>query len=131
MQPTLFAGGIVAAVATLWHGVGGHMAILRRVDERALGVSVYGDRNVTRRMLVGCWHMFTAVLLWTSATLLWLSVTPELADGHLLARSIGALFGAFATVYIVCAADRPWLFVRVPQWVALLGIAALAWLGAG
>jgi hypothetical protein len=130
MNALLLAGGAVAGVGAFWHGVGGHLSILRRLDVGALAGSFYGGPDVTRRLLVGCWHMFTVVLLVTSAALLWLAAVPTPA-GALAARVIGATFGGFTLVYFLCTVDQPRLFVRVPQWIALSSIGALAWLGAG
>ena len=130
MNTFLLTSGVLTAVGTVWHGVGGEMVIMRRIDERALQPSGFGDRNVTMRLLRGAWHAFTANLLVTTVALFALARAPHSDATEVLARAIAAMFGAYLVAYVAIMGTRPMLFVRVPQWILLSAIGASAWLGA-
>ena len=127
----LLLGGAasLAAIGVFWHGVGGEVGIVRRLDPETLAPSFFGDGDITKRFLRACWHLFTVVLVASSAVLFWLAQAPPGPATIAVSRLVAAEFAGFLVVYLVVAVGRPVLFVRAPQWLFFSAVAALAWMG--
>ncbi|MEU9572350.1 hypothetical protein AB0D62_21240 [Streptomyces massasporeus] len=83
-----------------------------------------------RRVLHAVWHMVTADLILAAAALVGLSIYRH-PGGNMAAWLLAAHFMTYAAVFLVIslAADwsKPWL--RLPQWLLLLPVGALAAVG--
>jgi hypothetical protein len=124
--PLAIAGGL-CALGAAWHGVGGEIGILRRLDPRTLAPSYFGDGDVTKRFLRACWHLLTVVFGVDAVALALIAVR---GGGALLARTIAIQFACFLFVYVVIALPRPRIFLRAPQWAFFAAVATLAAIGA-
>src|SRR5437660_147477 len=125
-NPHLFAAGLLCLVATVWHGIGGEISIVRRIPPSAFPASFYGDGDVGRRIVRGAWHFLTAQFLVSAIALLRLAFAN---DDSAVPTVVAVTFAAYVVVFAIVIVDRPMLFLKVPQWVPLTAISALAWFG--
>ncbi|MFJ6636508.1 hypothetical protein ACIQMR_34815 [Streptomyces sp. NPDC091376] len=122
MNGWLLAGGSLATVTALIHLVVGERDVVRPL----LGSSLQAE---PRRTLHGVWHFATVDLLFSGLTLIALATRPT-ANAPLV-LFIAAHFLAYAAVFLVITLRAGWSrpLLRLPQWMLLLPVAALA--GAG
>src|SRR5258706_6356018 len=66
----LFASGVLCLIASVWHGVGGEMSIMRRLETSAFPSTFYGDRDMNRRLVRGVCHCLIAQFHLVGITLL-------------------------------------------------------------
>ena len=131
MNGLLTSAAVLAAIGVVWHGVGGEIGIVRRLDPATLAPSFFGDGDITKRFLRACWHLLTVVFAATSLGLGWLAQAPAGPGTVAVTRLVAMEFLGFIVVYVAVAAARPALFVRAPQWAFFAAVAALAWIGGG
>ncbi|MFI2457924.1 hypothetical protein [Streptomyces sp. NPDC019539] len=122
MNGWLLAAGALATVTALIHLVAGGRDVIRPL----LGCSLEGD---ARRTLHAVWHFATADLLFSGVALTTLATHP--APYAPLVLFIAAHFLAYAAVFVVITLRAGWSrpLLRLPQWMLLLPVAALAGVG--
>jgi hypothetical protein len=121
MNLLLLVAGALAALTAVVHLIAGHLD-----TERPLLASSLAD--VPKRTLHGCWHIASVAQVVSAATLLYAGSAGN--DGtDALSRFIAVNYLGFGLVFFAIAltAGTPRRFVVLPQWAALLPIAALAW----
>ncbi|GAA1553910.1 MULTISPECIES: hypothetical protein [Streptomyces] len=124
MNGWLLTAGGIAAATTLIHATAGSRSVVRPL----LGSELAAE---PKRTLHVVWHMVTADLLFSSIALLVLSFTA--APGTALVVFIAAHYLAYAAVFltVTLAADWPRPLLQLPQWMLLLPVAVLAFIGTG
>ncbi|MDN3293847.1 hypothetical protein QWM81_07280 [Streptomyces ficellus] len=124
MNGWLLAAGITSAGVAAIHAVAGGRDVVRPLLTGNLP-------DEPRRVLHAVWHMVTADLALAAVALIWLALA-EPVGGAMVAWLLAAHFLAYTGVFlaVTMAADwsKPWL--RLPQWMLLLPVAALAAAGA-
>ncbi|MCQ0022991.1 hypothetical protein M4914_08550 [Streptomyces somaliensis DSM 40738] len=122
MNGWLFAAGLLAAATAVVHVVAGGRSVVRPL----LGGSLPAE---PRRTLHAVWHLVTADLSLSSVVLLALAWASEPSTPLVL--FIAAQYAAYAVVFLVVAltADWPRPLLRLPQWMLLLPVGVLAFLG--
>ncbi|WP_336317858.1 hypothetical protein [Streptomyces lavendofoliae] len=124
MNGWFLAAGLTSAGVAAVHVVAGGRDVVRPL--RACHLP-----DEPRRVLRAVWHMVTADLILAAVALIGLAVRHH-PGGDLVAWLLAAHFVAYAVVFLAIslAADwsRPWL--RLPQWLLLLPVGALAAAGA-
>ncbi|MCP9944026.1 hypothetical protein LUX12_03255 [Streptomyces somaliensis] len=122
MNGWLFAAGLLAAATAVVHVVAGGRSVVRPL----LGSSLPAE---PRRTLHAVWHLVTADLSLSSVVLLALAWASEPSTPLVL--FIAAQYAAYAVVFLVVAltADWPRPLLRLPQWMLLLPVGVLAFLG--
>ncbi|WP_432072947.1 hypothetical protein [Streptomyces wuyuanensis] len=122
MNGWLLAAGALATVTALIHLVAGGRDVVRPL----LGSSLEAE---PLRTLHAVWHFATADLLFSGVALTALATRP--APNAPLVLFIAAHFLAYAAVFLVITFRVGWSrpLLRLPQWMLLLPVAALA--GAG
>lgn len=133
MNVPLILAGSLAILGAAIHGVGGEMAVVRRLSLEGLPSSRFGGPRATKAMIHTSWHMTTVAFLTVGAALLVAGVD---LHGH-TARAIGVLAAGgctgFAAVAVGLGAGYSrrarGLFLH-PAPVLLTVTAVLAWWGA-
>ncbi|MCQ6554655.1 hypothetical protein NPS70_15820 [Streptomyces sp. C10-9-1] len=122
MNGWLLAAGVSATVTALIHLIAGGRDVVRPL----LGSSLEAE---ARHTLHAVWHFATADLLFSGIALI--ALAPRPAPNAPLVLFIAAHFLAYAAVFLVIALRTGWPrpLLRLPQWMLLLPVAALA--GAG
>ncbi|MFF7717699.1 hypothetical protein [Streptomyces sp. NPDC007988] len=122
MNGWLLAAGALATVTALIHLVAGGRDVVR-----PLLSSTLDDEPL--RTLHAVWHFATADLFFSGVALATLATRP--APYAPLVLFIAAHFLAYAAVFVVITLRADWSrpLLRLPQWMLLLPVAALA--GAG
>ncbi|MET9804010.1 hypothetical protein [Streptomyces sp. NPDC006368] len=115
----LIAGTTAAAVAAL-HFVAGGRDVVRPLLAGNL-------TEEPRRVLHAVWHMVTADLALAAAALIWLGLR-ERDGGTTIAWLLAAHFVAYSGVFLAVSLTAGWSkpLLRLPQWMLLLPVAALA-----
>lgn len=123
MDPRLLAAALLSLAGAAVHTFAGE-----RTDIRHLMASPVPLNE--KLELRAVWHAYGITMLAASVALVAIALRPD-AAGAILARGIGALFvlHGIVTLATVLATDRRAL-LRVPQWLLMLAIGALAWWGA-
>ncbi|MFG3497054.1 hypothetical protein [Streptomyces sp. NPDC047928] len=124
MNGWFLAAGLTSAGVAAIHVLAGGRDVVRPL--------LRGDLpDEPRRVLHAVWHMVTADLVLAAAALIWLALYHR-PGGDLVAWLLAAHFLAYSVAFLVIslAADwsKPWL--RLPQWLLLLPVGALAAVGA-
>jgi hypothetical protein len=93
--------------------------------------SMWGDVDMTTRLIKGGWHIATAALAMSAFALYSLAFDAGIfADPRTVAKFITFEYIGFLLVVAYYAAGRPFILVRAPLWAALTTIAVCSWLGA-
>ncbi|MGX1887052.1 hypothetical protein [Streptomyces sp. NPDC055287] len=123
MNSWVLTAGITAAGVAAVHIIAGGRDVVRPL--------LAGDVPAEpRRVLHAVWHMVSVDLVLAAAALIWLSLADR-PGGDAMAWLIAAHFVASAAFLVVTLAagwSKPLL--RLPQWMLLLPVAALAAVGA-
>ena len=130
MNALLATASALCTIGVLWHGIGGELGIVRRLDPAKLEQSPFGDNEITKRVLRACWHLVTVTFAVDACALAMMAMDPTNAARAALAWSVALQFAGFLLVYLVIALPRPIVFVRAPQWLFFTAVAVLAYLGA-
>ncbi|MCX5071014.1 hypothetical protein OHA84_36410 [Streptomyces sp. NBC_00513] len=125
MNGWLLAAGITALGVAAVHVVGGHRDVVRPLLSSWLA-------DEPKRVLHAVWHMVSADLVLSGLALLYLALTDGTAETGLLAWFVAAHFIAYAAAFlaVTLSVDWPRPLLRLPQWILLLPVAALAAAGA-
>ena len=133
MNVPLVVAGSLAVLATVIHGVGGDLLVVRKLSRETLPSSRFGGPGTTKAMIHVTWHLTTVAFLTVGSALL---LSGSVLDGD-AARGIGlfaaSAFTGFAAVALgVGAAENksPRAFLRHPGPLVIAVTAALAWWGA-
>ena len=130
MDALLLVGAVGAAGAALVHGVVGHRWLAQQLGAVELpSSSLFGDADVSRRVLRMTWHVVTAVFAVTAVTLLLMSL--DVFGGDELLRFLCALHVVFLLLGAAVFARRPdaWLRPVPPVFVTCMGaVAVTSWL---
>ncbi|MCH0542361.1 hypothetical protein I3F58_22970 [Streptomyces sp. MUM 203J] len=123
MNGWLMAAGVLATLTALVHLFAGGRDVVRPLLGSALA-------DEPLRTLHAVWHFATADLLFSGVALIALAVRP--APNAPLVLFIAAHFLAYAAVFLVITLRVGWSrpLLRLPQWMLLLPVAALAGAGA-
>ncbi len=124
MNGYLAAAGLLAIGAVVFHGVIGHVAVVRRLSADQMPATRFGDGRITLVMVRVVWHFVTLTWLVAGLVLLYLATGP--GGGITAAATIGAIFAAML-VYFLAVVPRRDLF-RYPQWSVLGAIAVLCFM---
>lgn len=131
--PALFAA-VAASVGVYAHGVVGHRWLVGQLgtvemQPTRLSTRLFGDRDVSWRILGVAWHAVTVVFV-ASAVVLNLSAFGALESRELL-RFIAIIHGAFLAVGLVYVEKRLDALTQPIPAIFLIGMttaASLAWL---
>ncbi|MFD9721906.1 hypothetical protein [Streptomyces sp. NPDC059076] len=126
MNGWLLAAGITALGVAGVHTVGGHRDVVRPLLSCELA-------DEPRRVLHAVWHMVSLDLVLSGLALLYLSLTDGTPGASLVAWFVAVHFVAYAAAFLVVTLSVGWPrpLLRLPQWILLLPVAALAAVGAG
>jgi len=125
MNKLLLSASILAAVVTVIHVVAGGSDVASPLLTSELA-------EEPRLTLYAVWHMASA-LLGISSVVLFRSALPQHQARLVPAvRLVAALWLASGIAFLAVAATQPGegLFLKLPQWILLLPVGVLAWLGA-
>jgi hypothetical protein len=133
LNAQLIGAGSLAVLASVVHGVGGEVLVVRRLSPEVLSASPFGGPRMTKAMIHVTWHLTTVAFLTVGVALL---LSGSVLDGD-TARGVG-LFAAgtstgFAAVVVglgAASTKSPRLLLRHPGPVVLTATAVLAWWGA-
>ncbi|MFB7355924.1 hypothetical protein [Streptomyces gardneri] len=125
MNGWLLAAGITALGVAVVHIVGGRRDVVRPL--LACGLA-----DEPKRVLHAVWHMVSIDLVLSGIALLYLSLTDGTPGTGLVAWFVAAHFIAYAAAFLVVTLSVGWPrpLLRLPQWILLLPVAALAAAGA-
>ena len=125
MNKLLLLASVLAAFVTSVHVVAGGRDV-------AIPLLASGLGDEPRLTLYAVWHMVSA-LLGISAVVLARATLPKHQVAMASAvRLVALLWLASGFVFLAVAATQPGegLFLKLPQWILLLPVGMLAWLGA-
>ncbi|CUM43930.1 hypothetical protein H4W23_01215 [Streptomyces gardneri] len=125
MNGWLLAAGITALGVAAVHIVGGRRDVVRPLLSCGLA-------DEPKRVLHAVWHMVSIDLVLSGLALLYLSLTDGTPGTGLVAWFVAAHFMAYAAAFLVVTLSVGWPrpLLRLPQWILLLPVAALAAAGA-
>ncbi|MER7665444.1 hypothetical protein [Streptomyces sp. NPDC096193] len=125
MNGWILAAGITALGVAAVHIVGGHRDVVRPLLSCGLA-------DEPKRVLHAVWHMVSGDLVLSGIALLYLSLTDGTPGTSLVAWFVAAHFIAYAATFLVVTLSVGWPrpLLRLPQWILLLPVAALAAAGA-
>jgi hypothetical protein len=129
--PLIVAGSLAILGAAL-HGVGGEVAVVRRLSPGMLPSTPFGGPGTTKTMIHVTWHMTTIAYLTVGSALV---VAGSALEGDaarglaLVAAGASTGFAALA-MGMGAAHQTPRSLFRHPGPAALTATAALAWWGA-
>ncbi|MET9974634.1 hypothetical protein ACFYOI_22990 [Streptomyces microflavus] len=125
MNGWLLAAGITALGVAAVHIVAGHRDVVRPLLSCGLG-------DEPKRVLHAVWHMVSIDLALSGLALLHLSLTDSTSGTGLVAWFVAAHFIAYAAAFLIVTLSVGWPrpLLRLPQWILLLPVAALAAEGA-
>ncbi|MFD3533223.1 hypothetical protein [Streptomyces sp. NPDC058664] len=125
MNGWLLAAGITALGVAAVHIVGGHRDVVRPLLSCGLA-------DEPKRVLHAVWHMVSGDLVLSGLALLLLSLTDGTPDAGLVAWFVAAHFLVYAAAFLIVTLSVGWPrpLLRLPQWILLLPVAALAAAGA-
>ncbi|MER8193423.1 hypothetical protein AB0N79_06265 [Streptomyces microflavus] len=125
MNGWLLAAGITALGVAAVHIVAGHRDVVRPLLSCGLG-------DEPKRVLHAVWHMVSIDLALSGLALLHLSLTDSTSGTGLVAWFVAAHFIAYAAAFLLVTLSVGWPrpLLRLPQWILLLPVAALAAAGA-
>ena len=125
MNKTLLFASVLAAFVTGVHVVAGGKDV-------ASPLLASGLADEPRLTLYAAWHMVSALLGISALVLVRASLPPHQAGMVSAVRLVALLWLASRFVFLVVAATQPGegLFLKLPQWILLLPVGVLAWLGA-
>lgn len=125
MNGWLLAAGITALGVAAVHIVAGHRDVVRPLLSCGLG-------DEPKRVLHAVWHMVSIDLVLSGLALLHLSLTDSTSGTGLVAWFVAAHFIAYAAAFLIVTLSVGWPrpLLRLPQWILLLPVAALAAAGA-
>lgn len=125
MNSWFLAAGITAVGVAAVHVIGGHRDVVRPLLSSGLA-------DEPKRVLHAVWHMVSVDLALSGLALLYLSQTEGTPGTGLLAWFVAAHFIAYAAAFLVITLSVGWPrpLLRLPQWILLLPVAALAAAGA-
>ncbi|MFI9296646.1 hypothetical protein [Streptomyces gardneri] len=125
MNGWLLAAGITALGVAAVHIVGGRRDVVRPLLSCGLA-------DEPKRVLHAVWHMVSIDLMLSGLALLYLSLTDGTPGTGLVAWFVAAHFMAYAAAFLVVTLSVGWPrpLLRLPQWILLLPVAALAAAGA-
>ncbi|MGW7130666.1 hypothetical protein ACWGIA_20285 [Streptomyces bobili] len=121
MNGWLLAAGITALGVAAVHIVGGHRDVVRPLLSCGLA-------DEPKRVLHAVWHMVSIDLVLSGLALFYLSLADGMSDTGLVAWFVAAHFIAYAAAFLVVTLSVGWPrpLLRLPQWILLLPVAALA-----
>lgn len=125
MNGWLLAAGITALGVAAVHIVAGHRDVVRPLLSCGLA-------DEPKRVLHALWHMVSIDLVLSGLALLHLSLTDSTSGTGLVAWFVAAHFIAYAAAFLLVTLSVGWPrpLLRLPQWILLLPVAALAAAGA-
>ncbi|MFB8246023.1 hypothetical protein ACFC5X_13365 [Streptomyces sp. NPDC055952] len=122
MNGWLLTAGGIAIVTTGIHATAGGRSVVRPL----LGSTVAAE---PKRTLHVVWHMVTADLLLSSLVLLGCSFMAAPSTALVLFIAVQYVVYAGLFLIVTLAADWPRPLLRLPQWMLLLPVAVLAFVG--
>lgn len=125
MNGWLLAAGITALGVGAVHVIAGHRDVVRPLLSCGLA-------DEPKRVLHAVWHMVSVDLVLSGLALLYLSLTDGSPGTGPVAWFVAAHFIAYAVAFLVITLSVGWPrpLLRLPQWILLLPVAALAAAGA-
>ncbi|MFD0151194.1 hypothetical protein ACWGQ4_15925 [Streptomyces sp. NPDC055721] len=125
MNGWYLAAGITAVGVAAVHIVGGRRDVVRPLLSCGLA-------DEPKRVLHAVWHMVSIDLVLSGLALLYLSPMDGTSGTGLVAWFVAAHFIAYAAAFLVVTLSVGWPrpLLRLPQWILLLPVAALAAAGA-
>ncbi len=120
----LLTAGVLAAITAAVHTIAGTAEIQAPLLGSALGEPL-------RLLLYACWHLVTVALLLSAAALLWCARMPGHVGVRPLATFVSILWLLFGMVFVFVALafSGPGALLVLPQWILLLPVGALGWVG--
>jgi hypothetical protein len=126
MNKWLLVAGVLAGVVALIHVfAGGH-----DVAAPLLASSLAEDVRLT---LYAVWHMVSVLLAVSAGALAWAAWPEQGLKAISVVRLVAVLWIASGLVFLVVALTQPGegLLLKLPQWILLIPVGVLAWVGAG
>lgn len=125
MNKTLLFASLLATATTAIHALAGG-------NEVAAPLLASQLSEAPRLTLYAVWHMAT-VALGLSALAFFVGAIPRYSAGsRSMVQFASVLWLAFGAVFVLVAATQPGsgLFLKLPQWILLVPVGLLGWLGA-
>ena len=124
MSIPYLVAGILSISACLAHGLRFELTSQRRLQDSAIPDNIKVELRATS-------HLVTVALMWLGVTLLVLSLSDFVEHPGSVAKFISMHLLGFSVIWaVIVAGGRPRLLIRLPQWIVLMVIAVLTWLGA-
>lgn len=120
MNGWLLSAGLLALFTALVHTFAGEKDVVRPFKATNTDLTI-------KKTLHAVWHLVTVFLFLSAFTLLWASYQPMKE----LVIFIGLNYLLFAAVFLIISLATPWqhrLF-RLPQWILLLSVSLLCFMG--
>ncbi len=125
MNGWLLAAGITALGVAAVHIAAGQRDVVRPLLSCGLA-------DEPKRVLHAVWHMVSIDLVFSGVALVFLSLAEGVSATRLVAWFVAAHFIAYAAAFLAVTLSVGWPrpLLRLPQWILLLPVAALAAAGA-
>ncbi|MGQ5525381.1 hypothetical protein ACUHMQ_19250 [Chitinimonas sp. PSY-7] len=120
----LLISGVLAAFTAAVHTFMGTPEIQRPLLESALAQPI-------SLMLYACWHLVTVTLVLSALALVWSARPRNRTSAGALPLFVSLLWLLFGSVFVVVALAfvGPSALLVLPQWVLLVPVGVLGWLG--
>lgn len=124
MNYWILGAGILGALTSLVHILAGQIDPVRPFLKSDLA-------EIPKATLLACWHMVSAILVISAGSFIYVGLT-NIETLNIAVTTISLTFVVFAAVFICVG----WHFfgfrtlVKLPQWVLLLPIGVLGYVGA-
>jgi hypothetical protein len=129
MNVYLFFAGIFASTMAIGHSLIGHFAFFKPL-RNAYKSTVFGDSDVTRRLVLGGWDFLAIPLGMTAIALFILSFSPTYFENpKYITQLVFWHYIGQAVILLWYQLPRPTMFVRSPLWIGTIGIPILIYFG--
>jgi hypothetical protein len=129
MNVYLFFSAIFASTMAIGHSLIGHFAFFKPLRNAYQG-TVFGDGDVTRRLVLGGWDFLAIPLGMTAIALFILAFSPTYFDDpKFITRLVFWHYIGQAVILLWYQLPRPTMFIRSPLWIGTIGIPILIFFG--
>src|SRR3954454_15411007 len=111
MNAPLGVAGALALLATVVHGLGGEILVVRKLSPEVLSPSPFGGPRMTRAMIHVTWHLTTVAFFSVGVALVFAGAARE--DG--VARGAGVFAAGTSTGFVAVMAGLGAANVRSPR----------------
>ena len=120
MNEIWIAAGMVNLFTACIHLFAGHFDTVLPLLDSGLDTVVQGT-------LYACWHIVSLLLFWSSVIFLYIGVNPTRVGSQQIAMQLAVLYLLSGLLFMGLGFEYGLL--TLPQWILILPISGLAWLG--